>query len=229
MRRIPFRGFLSFAVGLIGMTGVPGVACPQRGGGTSDVTGRWELTIRTPDGPAPRTLDLVMAKDGGVTGTVGAPFGSVPITSGRFAHDSLHIDFAMAGGQIRVTLDGSVQGDSLRGAYRQDEWTGDVSGSRTPAPASPPRGAIRSHRPSDLNNGGREGYRRAVGAGIAAGPAQGRPNAELAVASRARMCSSSRAPSSPPNAAPRPASWRTDASSPRSAHRPIASGVRRPV
>jgi hypothetical protein len=129
------------AVWVIGVLGVPvhmttGLAQQV---GTVDVTGQWTLSIRTPEGRQPRTLDVVMAKDGSITGTVGAPFGSLPISSGRFAHDTLRVDFAMASGQIGVTFQVLVRGDSLRGTYRQDQWVGEVVGARaTPDAARPP-------------------------------------------------------------------------------------------
>ena len=69
-----------------------------------DVSGRWSLAIRTPDGEEPRTLDLAMAKDGRVTGSITAPLGTLEISAGVMSRDSLRIEFAMAGGLIAVTL-----------------------------------------------------------------------------------------------------------------------------
>lgn len=124
------------------LIGLPVVSLAQQATPATDVSGKWSLIIRTPDGPQPRTLDLVMSKDGGVSGWVGSPMGSVSITSGRLADSTLHIGFAMAGGEIRVTYEITVRHDTLHGVYRQDRVQGALLGVRGDRPVQfPPQEA----------------------------------------------------------------------------------------
>ena len=95
-----------------------------------DVSGRWSLAIRTPEGPQTRTLDLIMATDGSITGSVTAPVGTLDLSRGLMSRDSLHVEFAMAGGQISVLFEAVVRGDTLRGVYRQENYVGELLGVR---------------------------------------------------------------------------------------------------
>ena len=90
------------------------------------VSGRWSLVVRTTDGPDVRTLELAMARDSSIAGTVTSSLGSVAISGGRLDRDRLRFEFAMAGGEIRVTYDLVVRADTLRGVFRQDGYEGEV-------------------------------------------------------------------------------------------------------
>jgi hypothetical protein len=94
------------------------------------VSGRWSLVVRTTDGPDARTLELAMARDSSIAGTVTSSLGSVAISGGRLDRDRLRFEFAMAGGEIRVTYDLVVRADTLRGVFRQDGYEGEVLGIR---------------------------------------------------------------------------------------------------
>lgn len=94
------------------------------------VSGRWSLVVRTTDGPDARTLELAMASDSGIAGTVTSSLGSVAISGGRLDRDRLRFEFAMAGGEIRVTYDLVVRADTVRGVFRQDGYEGEVLGVR---------------------------------------------------------------------------------------------------
>src|SRR5690349_12641042 len=121
MTRLIRRGFIAGACVALSWT-APRVVRAQQP--AVDVSGRWSLSIRTPDGEERRTLDLVMAKNGAITGSITAPLGTLDLSAGKLVGDSLHIEFAMAGGQIRVTYDGVVKSDSVRGVYRQEGYSG---------------------------------------------------------------------------------------------------------
>src|SRR6186713_1002763 len=97
---------------------------------SNDVGGKWSIVIRTPEGEQPRSFDLIVARDSTVSGTVGSPSGAVPISSGRVTGNRLQLEFAMAGGLIRVSYDVVVQRDTLRGVFRQEGQEGAVLGVR---------------------------------------------------------------------------------------------------
>src|SRR5688572_9774107 len=78
-------------------------AMAQQRSSAHNVSGKWSLVIRTDEGPQLRSLDLAVAQDSVVTGTVGSELGTLPIASGRIARDRLRFEFAMVGGQIRVS------------------------------------------------------------------------------------------------------------------------------
>ena len=52
--------------------------------------------------------------------------------------DSLTIEFAMARRQVRVSFEGIVRADALRGVYRQDGYAGQVIGVRGDGPVRLP-------------------------------------------------------------------------------------------
>ena len=87
---------------------------------SSGVSGKWSLAIATSSGPEVRTFDIKSGSGESIQGTVESPYGPATITSGRATKDSLIVDFAIAGGQIKVRFSGALRGDTLRGVWRQD-------------------------------------------------------------------------------------------------------------
>lgn len=144
---------LLYRVASLGLVACVSNVWAQRPG--VDVSGRWSLAIRTPDGPQPRTLDLVMAKDGSITGSVTAPVGTLDLSRGHLSRDSLRIEFAMAGGQISVVFEGVVRGDTLRGVYRQENYVGELLGVRGDRTVQLPNG---SRSPDQLDGSAERRY-----------------------------------------------------------------------
>jgi hypothetical protein len=123
-------------------------AFAQQPAGTPNVAGKWSLVIQSVEGPAPRSMDLKVEQDSIVTGSVGAPMGSLPIATGRLVGDRLVIDFVM-GGSVGVTYDLRVRGDTLRGFYKQPGYLGDVLGVRGEHDVKfPPTGSAGKPKPS---------------------------------------------------------------------------------
>jgi hypothetical protein len=94
------------------------------------ISGRWSLVVRTPEGTDPRALQITMALDSSITGSISSSLGSVGLSGGRLERDRVRFEFAMAGGEVRVAYDLTLKADSLRGVFRQDGYQGEVLGVR---------------------------------------------------------------------------------------------------
>jgi hypothetical protein len=94
------------------------------------ISGRWSLVVRTPEGTESRALEITMARDSSITGSISSSLGSVGLSGGRLERDRLRFEFAMAGGEVRVTYDLTLKADTLRGLFRQDGYQGEVLGVR---------------------------------------------------------------------------------------------------
>ena len=115
---------------LVGLFLVSTAAMGQTRTASPAFGGRWSLTVNTSEGAETRTLDLAIGSDSSVTGTVTSSLGTLAIASGRVDGDRVRFTFAMAGGEVRVAYDLVLRADTLRGVFRQDEYTGEVLGVR---------------------------------------------------------------------------------------------------
>jgi hypothetical protein len=91
-----------------------GLAVPA-GAQTLDISGRWDLTVQTPDGPRPTPLAL--KKDGAkIVGTIQSPRGEVPVEA-TLKENAVAITFTYQtnDGPLPVTMNGTVEGDSMKG------------------------------------------------------------------------------------------------------------------
>ena len=111
---------------------------------TADVTGKWDVTVTTAQGPMPSTM--VLKKDGGeILGTLTGQLGEIPVEAevkdkavaiyGTVQTGSASIDFALEG-----TVDGTaMKGSVSYGGGVQGDWVATRSAdSPAPAQAAPP-------------------------------------------------------------------------------------------
>jgi imidazolonepropionase-like amidohydrolase len=82
-----------------------------------DISGKWKLSYTTPDGPEESTADLVMDKDGTISGTTASKRGTASIISGYLSADkfSFTINIPIEGSPADVTFSGTYDGTSLKG------------------------------------------------------------------------------------------------------------------
>jgi hypothetical protein len=78
------------------------------------ISGEWEGLVDLPDGPMPFTMTLKLDKDK-VTGDVGGPSGSTPITEGSWADGKLTIAFVYVDG-ASVVMSGSLTDGQFAGS-----------------------------------------------------------------------------------------------------------------
>ena len=83
-----------------------------------DLTGKWKLSYTTPEGAEESTADLIMDKDGTISGSLSSPRGTANIISGYLSGDkfSFTINIVLDQGATDVTFDGTFDGASLKGS-----------------------------------------------------------------------------------------------------------------
>lgn len=101
---------------------------PARGGGMGggrpgppsgaavDPSGVWSLVVQSPQGEI--TSQLTLTKDGEqISGTLGTPMGNVPLKSGRINGNQIRLTATveMGGQSIDAIINGTIEGDSIRG------------------------------------------------------------------------------------------------------------------
>jgi imidazolonepropionase-like amidohydrolase len=83
-----------------------------------DLTGKWKLSYTTPEGPEESTVDINMASDGSLSGTISSTRGNANIVSGYLSGDkfSFTINFPIEGSPTDVIFTGSFDGTSIKGS-----------------------------------------------------------------------------------------------------------------
>jgi imidazolonepropionase-like amidohydrolase len=84
---------------------------------TVNLTGRWNLTVITPQGEQPATADLSMAADGALTGTVSSQAGTASISKGWVSGNKFNFTFSMSlgGPPQELTMSGTMEGNTIKG------------------------------------------------------------------------------------------------------------------
>ena len=83
-----------------------------------DLTGKWKFSYTTPDGPEESTVDLIMASDGSLSGTLSSTRGNANIITGYLSADkfSFTINIPIEGSPADVIFTGSFDGTSVKGS-----------------------------------------------------------------------------------------------------------------
>ena len=114
---------------------------PQEGGQAAKpaLTGKWDLTVTTQDGPQKASADLTVADDGTITGTVASQYGSASISSGSLTGNQFTFKFSLniEGTPTDVSMSGTIDGDSIKGNGSAGDAGFDFTGARaTSAPTA---------------------------------------------------------------------------------------------
>src|SRR4029077_6855866 len=83
-----------------------------------DLTGKWKLSYTTPDGPEEATVDMVMASDGSLSGSLSSPHGNANIISGYLSADKFRftINLPIEGSPTDVLFTGTFDGTTMKGS-----------------------------------------------------------------------------------------------------------------
>jgi len=101
-----------------------------------DLSGKWKLSYTTPNGPEESTAEIVMAKDGSLSGTISSTRGTANIISGYLSADkfSFTINIPIQGSPADVLFTGTFDGTSMKGSISVQglniEFTGTSPGDR---------------------------------------------------------------------------------------------------
>jgi len=83
-----------------------------------DLTGKWKFSYTTPEGPEESTVDLIMASDGSLSGTLSSTRGDANIITGYLSADkfSFTINIPIEGSPSDVLFTGTFDGTSVKGS-----------------------------------------------------------------------------------------------------------------
>src|SRR6267143_94967 len=83
-----------------------------------DLTGKWKLSYTTPEGPEDSTLDVMMASDGSLSGTLSGTRGTFNLISGNLSVDkfSFTINILIEGSPADVLFSGTFDGTTMKGS-----------------------------------------------------------------------------------------------------------------
>jgi len=97
-----------------------------------DITGKWKLSYTTPEGPEDSTLDVMMASDGSLSGTLSGTRGTFNIISGNLSADkfSFTINITIEASPADVLFSGTFDGTSLKGSISVQGLDIDFTGTK---------------------------------------------------------------------------------------------------
>ena len=97
-----------------------------------DMTGKWKLAYNTPEGPEEATLDVSMASDGALSGTLDSKHGVASILSGYLSVDKFNFLLNINIGEsfADVTFTGTFDGTALKGNISVQGYSIDFTGTK---------------------------------------------------------------------------------------------------
>jgi hypothetical protein len=111
----------------------------------ANFTGRWSLTVTTPNGPVASTLDARMEPDGTLAGSISSDMGSATLTRGSVSGNTFTFAFTLnlGGNPTEITMSGTFEGNTLKGSANVGGQPMDVTGTRPGAVAEAVQGGGR--------------------------------------------------------------------------------------
>ena len=99
---------------------------------TANASGRWNLTVNTPNGAVNATANLTMAADGTLTGSITSDMGSANIARGFVSGNNFSFTFTMpvGGTPTEITMTGTMDGNNLKGSANVGGQAMDVTGTK---------------------------------------------------------------------------------------------------
>jgi hypothetical protein len=101
------------------ISAAPGNSSSLQKAAKADLSGKWDLNVTTDGGPISAKMDLKVAADGSITGTVeSAEYGSSTISGGSVTDASFVIKFNISGdgNAIQVVMNGTFDEKSCKGS-----------------------------------------------------------------------------------------------------------------
>jgi amidohydrolase family protein len=97
-----------------------------------DLTGKWKFAYTTPEGPEESTVDISMASDGSLSGTLSSSRGNANIVSGYLSADkfSFTINIPIEGSPSDVVFSGTFDGTTMKGTISVQGITIDFTGTK---------------------------------------------------------------------------------------------------
>jgi hypothetical protein len=97
-----------------------------------DLTGKWKFSYTTPEGPEESTVDITMANDGTLSGTLSSQRGNANIISGYLSADkfSFTINIPIEGSPSDVIFTGTFDGTTMKGSISVQGLEIDFTGTK---------------------------------------------------------------------------------------------------
>src|SRR6266404_5607781 len=97
-----------------------------------DLTGKWKFSYTTPEGPEESTVDIIMASDGSLSGTLSSTRGNANIITGYLSADkfSFTINIPIEGSPSDVLFTGTFDGTSVKGSISVQGLDIDFTGTK---------------------------------------------------------------------------------------------------
>jgi imidazolonepropionase-like amidohydrolase len=97
-----------------------------------DLTGKWKLSYTTPEGPEESTVDITMAADGALSGTLSSQRGNANIITGYLSADkfSFTINIPIEGSPSDVLFTGTFDGTTMKGSISVQGLDIDFTGTK---------------------------------------------------------------------------------------------------
>lgn len=94
------------------------------------LTGRWTLTLTTPQGTQTPVAELAQGEDGSLTGTLTSPAGTLALTNGSVSGTGFTFSVTMpiGGSPTTLTFSGTAESGSLKGTMSAGAFTGEFTG-----------------------------------------------------------------------------------------------------
>jgi hypothetical protein len=108
---------------------------PRQNASKPGLAGKWDLTATTPGGQQKATLDLRVADDASITGSVQSQYGDATISSGSLHGNKFNLKFSLniEGTPTEVSMNGTIDGDSIQGDGEAGDTSFTFTGSRSTA------------------------------------------------------------------------------------------------
>ena len=102
---------------------------------TTNLTGKWNLIVNSPQGQQNVTADLQMAADGTLSGTLTSMLGTSSISEGYVSGKKFNFktSISMGARSINVSFSGSVEEKEMKGTVSFESMTAEFTGSRPEA------------------------------------------------------------------------------------------------
>ena len=103
-----------------------------------DITGKWKLSYTTPEGAEESSLDLSMASDGSLSGSISSQRGNANLISGYLSGDkfSFTINIPIEGSPTDVVFGGTFDGTTMKGSITVNDLDIDFTGKKPGASKS---------------------------------------------------------------------------------------------
>ena len=97
-----------------------------------DLTGKWKLSYTTPEGPEESTLELSMASDGALSGSISSSRGNANLISGYLSGDkfTFTINIVIEGSPADVLFSGTFDGATMKGSISVNGLDIDFTGTK---------------------------------------------------------------------------------------------------